>query len=77
MSLINKLQKVFLIIFYSNECLSIKGAEQLRVPSSWLVNLALDVVKTVCSVVENFGDDEGAFPSRSKLVWFLLIYSEN
>ena len=36
-----------------------------------------DVVKTVCPVVENFGDDEGSFPRRSKLVLFLLIHSEN
>ena len=37
----------------------------------------LDVVKTVRPVVENLGDDEGAFPRRSKLVWFVLIHSEN
>ena len=57
--------------------LSIKGAEQLRVPCSGLVNLVLDIVKAVCSVVENLGDDEGTFPSRSELVWLLLIHSEN
>ena len=62
---------MFLITFYSNECLSIKGAEQLRVPSPWLVFLMLNTVKMVCSVVENFVDDEGALPSRGKLVWFL------
>ena len=27
--------------------------------------------------MENFGDDEGALPSRGKLVWFLLIHSKN
>ena len=37
----------------------------------------LDVVKTVRPVVENLGDDEGAFPSRSKFVWFVLIHSED
>ena len=37
----------------------------------------LDVVKTVRPVVEDLGDDEGAFPRRSKLVWFVLIHSEN
>ena len=37
----------------------------------------LDIVKAVCSIVENLGDDEGTFPSRSKLVWLLLIHSEN
>ncbi len=57
--------------------ISIKGAEQLRIPSSWLINLAIDIVKMVCSIVENFGDDEGAFPSRSELVWFLLMHSED
>ena len=36
-----------------------------------------DVVKTVRPVVENFGDDEGSFPSRGELVWFLLIHSKN
>ena len=77
MSLINELQKVLLITFYSSECLSIKGAEQLRVTSPWLVFLMLDTVKMICSVVENFGDDEGAFPSWSELVRFLLIHSKN
>ena len=42
-----------------------------------LINLAIDIVKTVRSIVENFGDDEGALPSRGKLVWFLLIHSKN
>ena len=37
----------------------------------------LDVVKTVRPIVEDLGDDEGAFPRRSKLVWFVLIHSEN
>ena len=31
----------------------------------------------ICSIVEDSGDDEGAFPSRSKFVWFLLIHSED
>ena len=57
--------------------LSIKGAEQLRVPSPWLVSLMLDIVKMVCSIVENSGDNEGTFPSRGELVWFLLIHSKN
>ena len=72
-----QITKVFLITFYSNEYLSIKGAEQLRIPSSWLVFLMLDTVKMVCSIVENSGDDEGAFPSRGELVWLLLIHSKN
>ena len=50
---------MFLITFYSNECLSIKGAEQLRVPRSGFVDLVLDIVKTVYFIVENLGDDEG------------------
>ena len=43
----------------------------------WLIFIVLDVEKTICSIVEHFGDDEGAFPSRSELVWFLLIHSKN
>ena len=57
--------------------LSVKGAEQLRIPGAWLIFIVLDVVKMVCSVVDYLGDNEGAFPSRSKLVWFLLIHSKN
>ena len=57
--------------------LSIKGAEQLRVPSSGLVNLAIDMLKMVRSIVEDFGDDEGAFPCWGEFVWFLLIHSKN
>ena len=64
-------------ITFPSGYLSVKGAEQLRVPRSGLVDLVLDIVKTVRSIVENLGDDEGAFPRRSKLVWFLLIHSEN
>ena len=37
----------------------------------------LNTVKMVCSIVENFGDDEGAFPSRGEFVWLLLIHSED
>ena len=51
--------------------------EQICVPSAWLVFLVLDVVKVVCPIVEHSCDDEGAFPSRSELVWFLLIHSKN
>ena len=75
MSLIN--YRSTFITSHPSEYLSIKGAEQLRVPSSGLVNLVLDIVKAVRPVVENLGDDEGTFPSRSKLVWLLLIRSEN
>ena len=57
--------------------LKYKKTKQLRVPSPWLVLLMLDAVKMVCSIVENFGDDEGAFPSRGDLVRFLLIHSKN
>ena len=57
--------------------LKCKRAEQLRIPSAWLVFLVLDIVKVVCSVVEHSGDNEGAFPSRSELVRFLLIHSKN
>ena len=27
--------------------------------------------------MENFGDDEGAFPSRGEFVWLLLVHSED
>ena len=52
-------------------------AEQLRIPSAWLVFLVFHIVQLVRSIVEHLGDDEGAFPSGSKLVWFVLIHSEN
>ena len=37
----------------------------------------LDIVKTICSIVENVGDDEGALPSRGEFVWLLLVHSED
>ena len=52
-------------------------AEKLRIPNAWLVFLVFHIVQVICSVVEHFGDDEGAFPGGSKLVWSLLIHSEN
>ena len=51
--------------------------EQIRIPSSWLVNLAIDIVKTVYSIVVNFGNNEGAFPSRGEFVRLLLVHSED
>ena len=63
-----QITKVFLITFYSNEYLSIKGVEQLRIPSPWLVLLMLDIIKVVCSIVEHSGDNEGTFPSWGELV---------
>ena len=51
--------------------------EQLRILGSWLINLAIDIVEVVCSIVEDSRDYEGAFQSRSKFVWFLLIHSED
>ena len=69
--------KVFLITCEQNECLSIKGAEQLRIPSARFVFLVLDIIEVVRSIVEHSGDNEGTFPGRSQLVWFLLIHSEN
>ena len=77
MSLINKLQEFFLITSHPSENSSIKGAEELRIPGSRLINLAIDIVEVVCSIVEDSGDYEGAFPSRSEFVWFLLIHSED
>ena len=52
-------------------------AEKLRIPSTWLVFLVFHIVQVICTIVEHFGDDEGAFPGRSKLVWTLLVHSEN
>ena len=52
-------------------------AEQLRIPSTWLVLLLFHIVEVICSVVEHLGDDKGTFPSRSKLVRPLLIHSEH
>ena len=77
LSFINKLQEFFLITSHPSENSSVKGAEQFCIPSSWLIDLAIDIVKVIRSIVEDSGDDEGAFPSRSKLVWFLLIHSED
>ena len=51
--------------------------EQFRIPSLWLIDLAIDIVKVIRSIVEDSGDYEGTFPSRSEFVWFLLIYSED
>ena len=65
------------ITTHLSEYLSVKGAEKLRVPSSGIIDLMLDIVKMVCSIVENSGDNEGTFPSRGELVWFLLIHSKN
>ena len=65
-----QITKVFLITFYSNKYLSIKGAEQFRIPSPWLVLLMLDIVKVVCSVVEHSGDNEGAFQAGASLCGF-------
>ena len=72
-----QITKVLLITLYLNEYLSIKGAEQLRIPSARLVFLVLDIVEVVCSILEHSGDNEGAFPRGSKLVWFLLIHSKD
>ena len=52
-------------------------AKQLRIPSVLLVFIVFHIIQVVCSVVEHFGDDEGAFPGGSKLVWSLLIHSKN
>ena len=69
--------KVFLITSHPNEYLSIKGAEQLRIPSARFVFLVLDIIEVLRSIVEHSGDNEGTFPSRGELVWFLLIHSKN
>lgn len=37
----------------------------------------LDVKEAICSVVEHFGDDEGALPSGSELMGSLLVHSKN
>ena len=50
--------------------LSIKGAEQLRVPSSGLVNLVTDIAKAVRPIVENFGDDKGPSQVGASLCGF-------
>ena len=52
-------------------------AEQLRIPSAWLVFIVIHIVEVICSVVEHLSDDEGTFPSGSKLVRPLLIHSEH
>ena len=52
-------------------------AEQLRIPSAWHVFLVFHIVEVIRSVVEHLGDDEGTFPSRSKLVRPLLLHSKH
>ena len=52
-------------------------AEQLCIPSAWLIFIVLHFVEVIRSIVEHLGDDEGTFPSRSKLVRPLLIHSEH
>ena len=52
-------------------------AEQLCIPSAWLIFIVLHFVEVICSIVEHFGDEEGALPGESKLVWFLLVHSKN
>ena len=66
-----------LITSQQSECLRVKGAEQLRIPSAWLVFIVLDVEKMVCSIVEHSSDDERTFPIRGEFVWLLLIQSKN
>ena len=68
---------MLLITSQRTKCFGIKGAEQLRIPGSWLINLAIDIIKVVRSIVEDSGDYEGTFPSRREFVWFLLIHSED
>ena len=68
--------KRYLLHLSSLNTLRVKGAEQFRIPSVWLIFIVVDVEKTICSIVEHFGDDERAFPSRSELVWFLLVHSK-
>ena len=57
--------------------LRIERAEQIHIPGGRLIFVVFDVEEAVCSIVEHLGDDEGAFPSRSELVWLLLIHSED
>ena len=54
-----------------------KMVEQLRIPSAWLVFLLFHIVEVIRSIVEHLGNDEGTFPSGSKLVRPLLIHSEH
>ena len=68
---------MILITTRRTECLSVKMAEQIRVPSAWLIFLVFHIVKVICSIVEHLGDDEGAFPSRGELMRPLLIHSEH
>ncbi|KAI5015110.1 hypothetical protein ZWY2020_056500 [Hordeum vulgare] len=55
----------------------VEALQEISVPCSRLVYLPVDVVESVCSVVQHLGDDEGSFPGRSQLVRSLLIHSEH
>ena len=76
MSFDNHTKRYFLLHLNSLNILRVKRAEQFRIPSTWLIFIVLDVEKMICSVVEHFGDDEGALP-RSEVVRFLLVHSKN
>ena len=77
MSFDNQTKRYFLLHLNSLNTLRVKGAEQFRIPSVWLIFIVLDVEKTICSIVEHFGDDERAFPGKRELVWFLFVHSKN
>ena len=55
----------------------VEALQEISVPCSRLVRFPVEVVESICSIVQHLGDDEGSFPGGSQLVRSLLIYSEH
>ena len=70
MSFDNQTKRYFLLHLNSLNTLRVKGAEQFRIPSVWLIFIVLDVENTICSVVEHFGDTKGPSQAGASLCGF-------
>ena len=75
MSLINNRKSTF-ITPQRFECFRYKNDGADPRSRVWLVFFLGYVVEVIRPIVEHLGDDEGTFPSRSKLVRSFLIHSE-
>ena len=72
-----KQTEILLLQLVRSSDLCVEVVEQFCVPRTWLIHVLGYVVDVVSSVVKHLGDDEGAFPGRSKLVRPFLIHSEH
>ena len=57
--------------------LSIELAEPVRIPGSGLFRSILEVVQSISSIVQDFGDGIGPSPRRCQLMGFLLVQPED